>query len=567
MRRFLLSILSVCTLGLTPVAAQSWTSSIKPFEGANTQLSTPMAVAADGSSYVCGDFDTEMTVGGNLLSPIANSAYVIKYAANGDVAWALCLSGSVSINSAVTDAEGNLYIAGKVTGEVTLGSINDETRVIYGAREDDDSFSFGPYNAFIAKYSADGNLLAANVLDLKPCEEVKMAEEMEMGFTSMTSGNVSLALDGSNVYAALLWAGEFHVDGQSFASPTYAMFGFYTSESKKAGVFRFASADLSLIELTASIESNDANTEMEYAPESVGVAAANGKVYVSASLRGLNKLTTKAQSIPFNFLNVDGAPHDDGFVAAAINVEDGFVSGSGEYRSAANESVMNYNKVGAMAYDAVNGRLYIAGTCAGEKVFGNETYNVAGASDLFVAQLSDNASMACNGLWLSNYDEVGARNNNTSEFFNGMTFIGNEIFAYGFVYDSTYGASEVIGGMGLTGFKNAPDQSSGYTTEEVITAYGTNGQYSTIVKQAEGETLAISGYNTPTGIEQAANDGCIRFIDNTLTSSAPADMEVYNLNGSLVKATKGATSLQLNDLPNGLYIVKTAQGNLKIVKE
>ena len=55
--------------------------------------------------------------------------------------------------------------------------------------------------------------------------------------------------------------------------------------------------------------------------------------------------------------------------------------------------------------------------------------------------------------------------------------------------------------------------------------------------------------------------------NGVVTTTAPADMVAYNAQGALVAEVAGATTLNLNTLPAGIYLVKveTAEG-VKTVK-
>lgn len=545
---------------MSPVAAQTWTANLKPFAETNTQMSTPMVVTADGSSYVCGDYDAEMIVGDYLLSPIANSAYIIKYTAAGSVAWALSLDGSVTINSTSVDAEGNLYVAGKLADKVVLNSLDNNSRTIEGAKADDGSYTVQQYNAFIAKYSAEGNLLAANTLDLKKSAAIKDAEEMEMGMSDLNSGAITVAAGTDKIYASILWKGSLGISGQTFDSPTFNAWGFLMMEAAEAAVFSFSPADLSLSGTVATIANTDDLAMLANEPNSICVTAALGSVYVGASATGFNTFTSGENKTNLGQSMVENEPHTDCFVIARIEEGTGFVYGVSELKQADNQVSLNTNTVDHMM--VVGEMLYVAGTCFGENVF-NSGKNAVGASDLYTLELGAKGNMIPQHVYLSNFDEGTAYNANTTENCNGLAMVNGKPFAFGYLYDSTYGAAKLLKGIGLTGV----EEWKGYETDDILTAYATNGKYSTIATRAEGEVLAIKGYDTTTGIDSTKGDGCIRFVDNTVSSDAPADIEVYSANGSLVKAAQSVTSLSLEGLQNGLYIVKTAQGNVKVIKK
>ena len=67
-----------------------------------------------------------------VLDPIANSAYLAKYDAEGNVAWAVGLRGAATITAITTDEQNNVYVAGTLADAVEVGSTDGKTQTING---------------------------------------------------------------------------------------------------------------------------------------------------------------------------------------------------------------------------------------------------------------------------------------------------------------------------------------------------------------------------------------------------------------------------------------------------
>lgn len=103
MRRTLL--IAACSLFLAGTQAfaadqQKWSKSVEntvsKWEELNLQA--PTAVDNAGNTYATGAFTQPIVIGSVVLDPIANSAYLAKYNAEGNVAWAVGLRGAATIH-------------------------------------------------------------------------------------------------------------------------------------------------------------------------------------------------------------------------------------------------------------------------------------------------------------------------------------------------------------------------------------------------------------------------------------------------------------------------------------
>lgn len=213
MRRTLL--IAACSLFLAGTQAfaadqQKWSKSVEntvsKWEELNLQA--PTAVDNAGNTYATGAFTQPIVIGSAVLDPIANSAYLAKYDAEGNVAWAVGLRGAATITAITTDEQNNVYVAGTLADAVEVGSTDGKTQTINGkAGEVENQVS-----SFIAAYSAEGALKATKVIWTET--DATVAEAIPNG-SYEGSPNIQinhLAVAGNKLYASALYTGDLTMD-------------------------------------------------------------------------------------------------------------------------------------------------------------------------------------------------------------------------------------------------------------------------------------------------------------------------------------------------------------------
>ena len=162
MKKFLLMFVAVVA-SLTAQAQLSnttatWSKSMTPVTDATKLSGIHTVVAADGSVFVTGTYNQEVTFGTSSLDPDGlTPAYLAKYDANGNEKWAVGLVGNSLITDLATDADGNVYLLGTLAEDVTFESVDDNSQSVQGMKIDG-TFTPERRAAFIAKYDKDGNL-------------------------------------------------------------------------------------------------------------------------------------------------------------------------------------------------------------------------------------------------------------------------------------------------------------------------------------------------------------------------------------------------------------------------
>ena len=182
--------------------AQQWNDSISAVgEQDAVNFNSPAAMDKDGNLYVTGTQTETFEFAGKDAEVLALGAYIAKYNAKGEELFAITFHGAIDITAITTDAENNFYVAGSYAGEAYITDvegINGEYEVISNSEEDSKTA------AFIAKYDANGNLLA-----VKSYEATLNAPMMDLYFGN--PGKVSIekiVADGSKVYAYFNYNGD-----------------------------------------------------------------------------------------------------------------------------------------------------------------------------------------------------------------------------------------------------------------------------------------------------------------------------------------------------------------------
>ena len=398
MRKFLLMI--AVALSTTVAYAQieaAWSSSISAVGATDAvDFSSPAAMDKDGNLYVTGTQTENFEFAGNDAEVLALGAYIAKYNAKGEELYAITLHGSISITAITTDADNNFYVAGSfadmayITG---VDGVNGEYEVIESSEPD------SRLAAFIAKYDADGNLLAVKSYEAEHNDFMKEMDANWMYWGMAPSVSISkIIAEGSNVYAQFSYIGGVAVDENLTTEAKYI-------DYYGMGYLEFAATSLvsfdsnienasEVAQLTIS-DNGDASTSVL----SFNFAVEGSDVYVAALGMGNLVLTTSAGSEAIDFEYDGMGTTEKGAILAKIGSKVVKVS------NIANEAHYGFDEISA--FEVREGNLYLAGTFAGSCAFDNSKVAV-GASDVFVASV-DADELFVNWVYTNANDE-GATN-------------------------------------------------------------------------------------------------------------------------------------------------------------
>ena len=516
MRKFLLLI--AVALFSTATYAQiekAWNSSISAVGVMDAvDFNSPAAMDKDGNLYVTGTLTQNFEFAGKDTEVDALGAYIAKYNSNGDELFAITLHGSISITAVTTDADNNFYVAGSfadmayITG---IEGIEGDYEIIENSEADSRTA------AFIAKYDAEGNLLA-----VKSYEAVTNAPMMDLYYGSSASVSIeNIAVAGANVYAQLRYNGDVVLSETTTLVSKY-VFAFYS--------FYLDCASTALISYDSNLENPSTVAELAITEDggdatsinSFAFAVEGDDVYVAALAMGDLVLTTSAGNEIFNFEYDGMGTTEKGAVLAKVGSKAVKVS------NIANEAYYGFDAISA--FEVRDGNLYLAGTFAGSCAFDNSKVAV-GASDVFVASV-DADELSVNWVY-TNANNEGATNKYYEEVA-GVAFGNEHVYIVEAVVDMNNAEAPVAKNYAVT---YAGEGKVGTTIAATAIAYNANNV--AFINCTGVTNVAVYGAEVTTGVESVASE-----VENNV---------IYDLAGRRIEKITEA----------GIYIVN---GNKVLVK-
>ena len=96
---------------------EGWQRSFTPVADKADLAGIHTAVAGDGSVYASSTYDQTFSFGGITITDPEGllSSCIVKYDKDGNEKWTISLLGKCTINAMTTDADGMLYVAGRIT--------------------------------------------------------------------------------------------------------------------------------------------------------------------------------------------------------------------------------------------------------------------------------------------------------------------------------------------------------------------------------------------------------------------------------------------------------------------
>ena len=192
--------LAVCAL------AQAWNYDfttlidITEYQDKYAPKPTPSAIGADGTIYQTGLYDDMIIIGDYILENIATSAYITAMDPTTQIPkWAIGIRGAAHITHMVADGS-YIYVTGTFADDVIFGSMDMVEQSYSGT-----PLSHDHVNAFVAKYTTDGNLV--EVLPILPVlDDPDSYEDKDLSVIP-----TALALRGSNLYLSFTYKGGYKV--------------------------------------------------------------------------------------------------------------------------------------------------------------------------------------------------------------------------------------------------------------------------------------------------------------------------------------------------------------------
>ena len=555
MRRTLL--IAACSLFLAGTQAfaadqQKWSKSVEntvsKWEELNLQA--PTAVDNAGNTYATGACTQPIVIGSTVLDPIANSAYLAKYDAEGNVAWAVGLRGAATITAITTDEQNNVYVAGTLADAVEVGSTDGKTQTINGkAGEVENQVS-----SFIAAYSAEGALKATKVIWTET--DATVAEAIPNG-SYEGSPNIQinhLAVAGNKLYASALYTGDLTMDDMKWEGSYLDLFGYYM-DYVSGGIFSVDKTTLSQTTSIANIVTTGLFTMGTSAVKSISLTTGGNDIYMCFSASG-NVTYNKADQTSEDFVFPE-SEEASGYVVSSI--KEGRIN-SKTFTTTITKSTA-FGSVNDMKIEGEN--LYIAG-CFQEALAFDNTLTAKDACDLYTVALNKN-NFELQWAAQSNLNEGNGDAQHFYENFTAMTVNNGEVSLYGYVIQNQDNKKTITKSLAYT------CSNSTTTSNDVpllVTGAATNGTTKALLSANITDfstTLAaytVSGGDGINGVKALS----AQRVGNTFYFAEPNDITVYDLQGRMLKQANHATSVSIDDLNQGIYILSNGKSTMKAQK-
>lgn len=571
MRRFTFSVmlaLATVAVNAQEVGDNGWETDLSTTEKtADLQRGGAMAIDNEGNSIVTGSFDKELWFGQSYLEPIATSAFIAKYDKGGTEQWAASLQGAATVTTVTTDAEGNVYAAGVFADVVKIIDSESCSVTINGMEGQTEQVS-----GFIVKFDKNGICQAHKVVIPEVTHSGAFYWEPDPGFTP-----IKLIVNGNKLLMAVSAKADNKIDDLEFNGQYVNKPEDYVDQDVATLGIISLSTNLTEATLVAQLAATQKQTSFGYGAEDVNFATDGSKVYAGFVAYG-NDLTLKSANGSKQITDLlnqsegEETQYEHAFIVATI--ENGKITNTQIYHSQIDEKLgsAKFNTIDEMAYN--NGNLYLAGTFNETFPFDNSKSYVGGC-DTYLASLKA-SDLTKNWALTSGYDEGDAMHN--AEVVTAMAVFDDEV--------QLAGCTEATNGHKIDKCLNffvdtdaTPTAMETKAGDEAsfITSAAQNGIYTIMQSDNKDEEGATEGRYTyefnydidaPTGIKQiaATTDNTINFDGNTVTLTKAADIDLYTVSGALVKSAKNVSSLSLDNVASGMYLLKAGKQTVKIVK-
>lgn len=548
--------LLIASLGLLSMNLQTqaeelhtWTAKITGVTSAeDLYLQAPVCVDNAGSTYTTGQFTDVITIGSTTLEPVANSAYLAKYNADGTSAWAIGLSGAATITSVTTDESNNVYIAGTFADVVKVGSTDGKTQEIKGAEGTDKTTSF------IASYNANGELQVVRSFQAQVNAEVANSGMYEVidGYPYISIGHIEAS--NGKIYASATHTGDVSIDDMKWNGMYLNVFDFMYSDLESGGIFALNATDLKGATSVAHIGVSEQLQYTQMGFENLNFTVDNGIVYLCFVANGKIKYDAAGKSEEITLTYDDLGSFEHAYIVSSI--KDATVNTKTFHAPAHTESAA-YNRIGALKADDKN--LYIGGTFFQQLAFNNEQTHTDG-TDLFVAALNKETLE----LQWSNVSGLSEGDGKYfTENFNTMTVNNGVVSVYGYVLQDQNNEKKITSALEYS------FAGSGATNENatvLITGADRKGETSalrSIDTESHEATLSVSAPTT--GIQNVPALETQR-VGNTFFFDQATDVQVYDLQGRLLKQAQKVTSVNIDNLRQGIYVLSNGKASVKVQK-
>ena len=510
--------------------------------------SAPVTITADGDVIVSSSFNAgTLSVGSLVVRAVAKSSYIQKLNAAGTSQWAVALLGAAEVKSLTSDTDGNIYAVGVFADKVTLTTKTGTTAATLQGNSGTTKSSL-----FVLKYSKDGVLLAyksaTSSVDATVSASGKYFDEpSDAAYVRSTKA----VWANNKLYFTAQYTGVSNLDGVELKGDYLNYFDFMYVDLPRMSVLSVDASNLSGLKKEYTVKTNVTGLEEQTGVKSLNFAVNNGTLYVASVATGAVVVETSDKTENFN-AGKDGEDLKYGFIYSEV----GSTTNNKLFDGGKLATLNSNNSINDLLVDDSN--VYVAGTYNTNNVFG-QSVTFQGGSDSFVAAFAKGTT---NVQWLVNSGVNEGDATKYAEKVTGLVVADNKLLLTGYTEEtSTHTVKD--------GFVYNVTTSGTKTSVGSNVVLGLASDSKQVVTSGVNELNSVfNGYalSTTTGINQLTETNDVVRNGNVFSFEKAQDAVVVDLQGRVVLRVSNTTTLSVDNLVKGVYVLKVGTKAVKFVK-
>ena len=530
-------------------SSPTWTQTQTVYKQKNDAVnSAPVTITADGDVIVSSSFNAgTLSVGSLVVRAVAKSSYIQKLNAAGTSQWAVALLGAAEVKSLTSDTDGNIYAVGVFADKVTLTTKTGTTAATLQGNSGTTKSSL-----FVLKYSKDGVLLAyksaTSSVDATVSASGKYFDEpSDAAYVRSTKA----VWANNKLYFTAQYTGVSNLDGVELKGDYLNYFDFMYVDLPRMSVLSVDASNLSGLKKEYTVKTNVTGLEEQTGVKSLNFAVNNGTLYVASVATGAVVVETSDKTENFN-AGKDGEDLKYGFIYSEV----GSTTNNKLFDGGKLATLNSNNSINDLLVDDSN--VYVAGTYNTNNVFG-QSVTFQGGSDSFVAAFAKGTT---NVQWLVNSGVNEGDATKYAEKVTGLVVADNKLLLTGYTEEtSTHTVKD--------GFVYNVTTSGTKTSVGSNVVLGLASDSKQVVTSGVNELNSVfNGYalSTTTGINQLTETNDVVRNGNVFSFEKAQDAVVVDLQGRVVLRASNTTTLSVDNLVKGVYVLKVGTKAVKFVK-
>ena len=510
--------------------------------------SAPVTITANGDVIVSSSFNAgTLSVGSLVVRAVAKSSYIQKLNAAGTSQWAVALLGAAEVKSLTSDTDGNIYAVGVFADQLKLTT---KTGAVAATLQGNSGTTKS--SLFVLKYSKDGALLAyksaTSAVDATVSASEKYFDEpSDAAYIRSTKA----VWANNKLYFTAQYTGESTLSDVKLEGDYLDYAGIMTIDIPRMSVLSVDASNLSGLKKEYTVKTNVTGLEEQTGVKSLNFAVNNGTLYVASVATGAVVVETSDKTENFN-AGKDGEDLKYGFIYSEV----GSTTNNKLFDGGKLATLNSNNSINDLLVDDSN--VYVAGTYNTNNVFG-QSVTFQGGSDSFVAAFAKGTT---NVQWLVNSGVNEGDATKYAEKVTGLVVADNKLLLTGYTEEtSTHTVKD--------GFVYNVTTSGTKTSVGSNVVLGLASDSKQVVTSGVNELNSVfNGYalSTTTGINQLTETNDVVRNGNVFSFEKAQDAVVVDLQGRVVLRASNTTTLSVDNLVKGVYVLKVGTKAVKFVK-